>query len=266
MFCRNCGKQVADQAIVCVSCGCPPRNGTNFCVNCGTPTSPVAQSCTHCGVGLPAPPPPIVPEHERKTSRMAIAALILAIVPTCIGQLVAIGLAIGALVAISRPVNKLKGQGIAIAGLVVACLSFFIVPVMAGMLLPALARAREEARKAGCKRNLSQIGKAMYAFSQDNREQFPPSLEALYPKYIGSLRVLRCPSTEDAPPAHISYEYRRPAPYATSDTPIAWDNFTNHESGRNVLFVDGSVRWFSEEDFQSLLNRKPNAPAAPTGP
>ena len=57
MFCRNCGKQVADQAIVCVSCGCPPRNGTNFCVNCGTPTTPVAQICMHCGVGLPVAPP-----------------------------------------------------------------------------------------------------------------------------------------------------------------------------------------------------------------
>ena len=58
MFCRNCGKQVADQAIMCVACGCPPRNGTNFCVNCGKPTTPVAQICMQCGVGLPAAPPP----------------------------------------------------------------------------------------------------------------------------------------------------------------------------------------------------------------
>ena len=194
---------------------------------------------------------------------MAIAALILAIVPTCIGQLVAIGLAIGALVAISRSANKLKGQGIAIAGLIIACLSFLIFPIMAGMLLPALARAREEARKANCEEHLSQFGKAIYAFTQDNQKRFPPSLEALYPKYVASLKVFRCPSTEDEPPAHMSYEYRPPAPDASPDTPMAWDNFTNHEGGRNVLFVDGSVRWLSEDDFQSLLNRQPKAPAAP---
>ncbi len=260
MFCRNCGKPVADQAIMCVACGCPPRNGMNFCMRCGTPTAPDAQGCAHCGAGLPPPP---VPEHERKTSRMAIAALILAIVPTCIGQLVAIGLAIGALVAVSRPVNKLKGQGIAIASLIIACLSFLIVPILAGMLLPAVARAREEARKAACFANLTQIGEAIHAFTRDNQKQFPPSLEALYPKYVGSLEVFRCPSTDDEPPAHISYEYRQPASDAPPDTPMAWDNFTNHDGGRNVLFVDGSVRWHSEDDFQSLLNRKPNTPAVP---
>ena len=57
MFCRHCGKPVADQAIMCVSCGCPPRNGTSFCVNCGQPTTPAAQFCVHCGVGLPPAPP-----------------------------------------------------------------------------------------------------------------------------------------------------------------------------------------------------------------
>jgi prepilin-type processing-associated H-X9-DG protein len=207
-----------------------------------------------------------MPADERKTSRMAIAALILAIVPTCIGQLVAIGLAIGALVAISRPVNKLKGRGIAIAGLVIACLSFLTVPIMAGIMLPALARAREEARRAGCKENLSQIGKAMYEFSQDNQENFPPSLEALYPRYIGSLGIFRCPSTKDEPPEHISYVYRQPAPNAPPDTPMAWDNSGNHDGGRNALFVDGSVRWLSEADFQSLLGRQQSAPAAPAGP
>jgi prepilin-type processing-associated H-X9-DG protein len=255
MFCRNCGKAVGDDAVVCASCGCPPRSGTNFCANCGAPASPA-------------------PEPERKTSRMAIAALILAIVPTCIGQLVAIGLAIGALVAIHRPANKLKGQGIAIAGLVIAqvmaylvmaCLATFTIP-MAGMMLPALVRAREEARKATCRENLSKIGKAIHAFNEDNQGRFPPSLQELYPRYIPTFRVFRCPSTSDNPPAQMSYEYRQPSPNAAPDAPIAWDNFENHESGRNVLFADGSVRWFSEEDFQFLMGRQPGPPAAPAGP
>jgi prepilin-type processing-associated H-X9-DG protein len=265
MFCRNCGKPVADEAVACALCGCSPGTGTKFCAKCGTPGSPAARFCTLCGAALPAPAQADVPAQERKTSGMAIAALVLAIVPTCIGQLVAIGLAIGALVAISRPANKLKGQGIAIAGLVIACSAVFMVPIMAGMTLPALARAREEARKANCKENLAQIGKAMCAFNENNGK-FPSSLEVLYPDYLNTFKIFRCPSTEDEPPKHFSYEYRQPAANASADTPVLWDNLENHEGGRNVLFVDGHASWLSEEDFQSLLNRQKIAPAAANVP
>jgi prepilin-type N-terminal cleavage/methylation domain-containing protein len=48
-----------------------------------------------------------------------------------------------------------------------------IIAILAGMLLPALARAREEARKANCKENCSQIGKAIVAYTQNFNEFFP---------------------------------------------------------------------------------------------
>lgn len=35
MFCRVCGQQVYDNAVVCQNCGYDPRNGVNFCPNCG---------------------------------------------------------------------------------------------------------------------------------------------------------------------------------------------------------------------------------------
>jgi TM2 domain-containing membrane protein YozV len=57
MFCRNCGKPVADQAVMCVSCGCPPRSGTSFCHNCANPTGSDAAVCVRCGVALPTTPP-----------------------------------------------------------------------------------------------------------------------------------------------------------------------------------------------------------------
>jgi len=52
MFCRNCGKEVAQQAIFCPSCGCAPTASKNFCQNCGQPTNPVAEVCIKCGVKL----------------------------------------------------------------------------------------------------------------------------------------------------------------------------------------------------------------------
>ncbi|RJP71869.1 MAG: NINE protein [Candidatus Abyssobacteria bacterium SURF_17] len=52
MFCRNCGKEVADQAVMCVACGCDPRTGKKFCQNCGVETNPAAEVCVKCGVKL----------------------------------------------------------------------------------------------------------------------------------------------------------------------------------------------------------------------
>ena len=50
MFCRNCGKEISEQAVMCVSCGCPPKSGKKFCQNCGVEANPSAVMCVKCGV------------------------------------------------------------------------------------------------------------------------------------------------------------------------------------------------------------------------
>jgi len=115
-----------------------------------------------------------------------------------------------------------------------------IIAILAGMLLPALAKAREEARKANCKENLSQIGKAIYAYTQVNSEFSPfcwgpansnvlnalpggqaagaynandaaTSLGNLYPTYLSTPKVFRCPSTEDQPSFVVNTPTTSPA-------------------------------------------------------
>ena len=54
MYCRNCGKEVSEQAVICVGCGVPPRNGKKFCQNCGVDTDPIAEFCVKCGARLTA--------------------------------------------------------------------------------------------------------------------------------------------------------------------------------------------------------------------
>lgn len=49
MYCRNCGNEVVDQAVMCVSCGLPPTAGKNYCQACKTPTDPAAEVCRGCG-------------------------------------------------------------------------------------------------------------------------------------------------------------------------------------------------------------------------
>ncbi len=48
-----------------------------------------------------------------------------------------------------------------------------IIAILAAMLLPALAKAREKARQANCISNMKQIGLALFMYTDDNREMYP---------------------------------------------------------------------------------------------
>ena len=108
-----------------------------------------------------------------------------------------------------------------------------IIAILAGMLLPVLARAREEARRTACGNRMAQFGKAQLAymnvsgdywtFQQDQRadatmlsdtsaavngmgpEGSPEadwqnacvSLSVLFPRWIDSIRFFNCPGTDD---------------------------------------------------------------------
>lgn len=54
MFCRNCGNEIDDKAVVCVKCGVRPNDGTTHCQACGKDTQPGAVVCVHCGAQLAA--------------------------------------------------------------------------------------------------------------------------------------------------------------------------------------------------------------------
>ena len=87
-----------------------------------------------------------------------------------------------------------------------------IISLLAGMLLPALARAREEARRTDCRSNLSNIGKAIFMY-RDSYGEFLPAydsddpndahptdaLSLLYPTYLETVQIFRCRSTRDNP-------------------------------------------------------------------
>lgn len=55
-----------------------------------------------------------------------------------------------------------------------------IIAILASMLLPALNRARDVARRSGCANNLKQQGMAMLAYTGDNREYYTPNWDGTY--------------------------------------------------------------------------------------
>jgi prepilin-type N-terminal cleavage/methylation domain-containing protein len=53
-----------------------------------------------------------------------------------------------------------------------------IIAILAAMLLPALANAKNQAAKTKCVSNLKQLGTAITLFAGDNNEMFPPAADA----------------------------------------------------------------------------------------
>jgi prepilin-type N-terminal cleavage/methylation domain-containing protein/prepilin-type processing-associated H-X9-DG protein len=91
-----------------------------------------------------------------------------------------------------------------------------IIGILAAILLPALARAREAARRASCANNLKQIGLSLKMYANESKGQkFPPNRykdgdacelyafgsmwwgEAMYPEYLTDVNVNVCPSDSD---------------------------------------------------------------------
>jgi prepilin-type N-terminal cleavage/methylation domain-containing protein/prepilin-type processing-associated H-X9-DG protein len=80
-----------------------------------------------------------------------------------------------------------------------------IIAILAAILFPVFARARENARRSSCQSNLKQIGLGVMQYTQDYDETFPPLgtlipgacrpnyFQIIYP-YIKSTQVMQCPS------------------------------------------------------------------------
>jgi prepilin-type N-terminal cleavage/methylation domain-containing protein/prepilin-type processing-associated H-X9-DG protein len=156
-----------------------------------------------------------------------------------------------------------------------------IIAILAAILFPVFARARENARRASCQSNLKQIALGFKQYIQDYDELYPvatagtingsaatPSWPFQLNSYLKSQQIFQCPSDSTAADnTYMSYGYNQrlssnnesqmnnsavivlnyeaigavSAP--TGSAVSAVSGSTRHLDGGNYSFVDGHVKW-----------------------
>jgi prepilin-type N-terminal cleavage/methylation domain-containing protein len=83
-----------------------------------------------------------------------------------------------------------------------------IIAILAAILFPVFAQAREKARQTSCASNLHQIAMAMHLYAQDHNGRFPPADDDFNPAmpYIKNLAIFRCPSDPHADPERLKID------------------------------------------------------------
>jgi len=210
------------------------------------------------------------------SSRMALVSLVLGILGfLTFGVTALVGLVLGiiAMVRIGGSQGRLRGHGVAIAGMVtsgVALLGVPIIAILAAMLLPALAKAQEKAQTISCVNNLKQVALATWMYADDNEETFPEAVWCdLTAGYLGTTNVLVCPTHAGA---NCSYAANSnlvgkaqgdvdPGTVMFFESDAGWNAVGGEESmiqqprhGRvfNLAFADGSVQQVQTSNLESL--------------
>jgi prepilin-type N-terminal cleavage/methylation domain-containing protein/prepilin-type processing-associated H-X9-DG protein len=154
-----------------------------------------------------------------------------------------------------------------------------IIAILAAILFPVFARARENARRASCQSNLKQISLAVMMYTQDYDEQaFAPPADLWWPQfyepYIKSTQVYVCPSALDQKRAtsynlnlnvmnHVSLTEGRAIPlyqFNSSMTALTLDgggpnNTESDVSSSGLSQTADGVGVFGESDFYSVASR-----------
>ena len=192
--------------------------------------------------------------------------------------------------ATARPGSRTNNGCLLAGALGCGCL-VLMIPVLAAILFPVFAKAREKARSASCQSNARIIAIAMAQYSQDWDECLAPhqnqggSWPDLISPYLASPRSLTCPAADGLTP---SYVYRAVPPRAVpmkllkepqtqlmgidgSREGIAW----RHVEHANAWFLDGHVKLVGRDTAGSqyagldrlgpYVTGKPQ-PGGPAGP
>ena len=252
----------------CPSCGRENAGDVSFCGGCGAGLAGQSRRTDAAHTPYPAAPP--------RTSGLAIASVFLGVLGflcfPIIGPVIGLVLGLMAISQISRSGGTVSGSGIAIAGTIVSGIGVLLVPIMAAILFPVFAQAREKARQTSCMSNEKQLALGVLMYTADFDERMPVKqtwADDLSP-YVRNEDAHGCPS---APPSmERSYGYNArldrlalekvPFPAgavmlfdakATGSNPTGGPELlaARHQGKASVAFVDGHVQLMAEADARS---------------
>ena len=214
---------------------------------------------------MTATPPPVAPPSPhpaapQKTSGLAVGALILGIcgIVPCLGILLG---GAGIVLGILALAKNAAGRGLAVGGIIAGLGGIVVGQVLMVViaLVPMLTRAKEGAKQALCGGNLNAIGKGIAMYCTENQDAYPADLEVLARQGFGPVELWQRPSAGGR--RRCDYFYFPPADPADALVYmlVACDLKGNHPDGRNVLYVQGNVKWLDENDFQAELGKPVNA-------
>ena len=106
MYCKNCGKEMKPEQVICLNCGVQKGQGNAFCGNCGHKVEPNASVCLNCGFAVEKTLVTISTNSE--SGMLGIASLVV----------LAIGFGIGLFT------SDVTGGVVCVVGLILAILNF----------------------------------------------------------------------------------------------------------------------------------------------
>ncbi len=135
-----------------------------------------------------------------------------------------------------------------------------VIAILAGILLPSLARAKAKGHRARCVSNLRQVGLAMLQWANEHGDKFPPQVEVIdggtrtiprawesYQVLSNELvtpRILICPSDKVKKPAANFLRESRSFQYPTQqDAALSYFVGTHayYQQGQTVLAGDRNI-------------------------
>ncbi len=131
-----------------------------------------------------------------------------------------------------------------------------IIAILASILFPVFARARENARRTSCLNNIKQIGLGVMQYVQDYDEVFPKAVDISAPvgsqfwfqnlqPYVKSTQIFTCPSAQETVNGYGSLRaimgintdavVRLPTLQAAASIYMIFDYGLNYASADNVI-------------------------------
>lgn len=168
-----------------------------------------------------------------------------------------------------------------------------IISILAAILFPVFARARENARRSSCLSNLKQMGLSMMMYVQDYDEHLTPLYNSnagitlpdgttnstalwfhmLYP-YMKNTQIMNCPSestvvwTSGTYTGLIPYGYNYTAPTWVCSSNCGVNLGTANQPGAKLAAIDDTAQTIMITDSQyyySLIGSTPRTPANADG-